>query len=202
MILTLGQRAITWVCLQVHGLKKHMRVFSHTTAAERLALFDLARSLPPGACALEIGSHIGSSALFICAGLSRGSGKLICVDPWMNETMPDGPKDTFGEFMSNTRQYAEMITPIRKYSNKLTAIDIGGPLDLALIDGDHSEAAVREDFAIVSQWIKPGGYIAFHDIRGSVFPGVQIVLGEALASQEWVIVSLQDTLGVIRRVLR
>ncbi len=149
--------------LRRHGIARHMRVFSHTTAAERLALFALARSLPPRARALEIGSHIGSSALFLCAGLSQRGGHLICVDNWLNENMPDGAKDTYPEFAENTRSYAGMITPVRKFSNTLTEGDIGGMLDLAFIDGDHVEQAVREDFILMAPWVKPGGFIAFHD---------------------------------------
>ncbi len=195
---TIGQWLLR-LRLQQLGIARHSRVFSHTTNAERLALFELARWLPPQARALEIGSHIGSSALFLCAGLSRISGSLICVDTWMNETMPDGAKDTLPEFSANTREYAAMITPVRKFSNTLTAQDIGGPLDFALIDGDHSEQGVRSDFALLEGWIKPGGYIAFHDLRRN-FPGVHIVMGEALASGKWQIASLHDTLGVIRRL--
>lgn len=181
-----------------HGINRHNSVFSHTTAGERLALFDLARSLPTGARALEIGSHIGSSPLFICAGLVRCDGNLICVDSWMNETMPDGSMDTFADFTANTRPYASRITPIRKYSSSLTVSDIGGPLDLVFIDGDHSEAAARGDFELMSPWVKLGGYIAFHDLRAE-FLGVHVVLGEALLSRKWEIVGLQDSLGVIKR---
>jgi predicted O-methyltransferase YrrM len=185
--------------LRRHGLTRHMRVFSHTSATERLALFSLSKILPLGARVLEIGSHVGSSALFLCAGLTHCDGTLICVDTWMNDTMPEGAKDTFGEFLANTKCYGGMIVPIRKYSNQLTAEDIGGLLDLALIDGDHSEKAVREDFSLLANWIRPGGYIAFHDLRTN-FPGVHVVVGEALAGGEWQIVSLHDTLGVIRRI--
>jgi len=201
MALAIISRAVDGLRLRFHGLTQHMRVFSHTTAAERLALFELARKLPPGARALEIGSHIGSSALFICAGLRHGGGQLLCVDTWMNGTMPDGTKDTFAEFTANCLPYAAMITPIRKFSGALTAADIGGPLDMVLIDGDHSEESVREDLAIVAPWIKLGGYVAFHDLR-SLFPGVHIVLGEALASRDWQLVGLTDSLAVVRRMAR
>jgi hypothetical protein len=39
-----------------------------------------------------------------------------------------------------------------------------GPVDLVLIDGDHSYEAVRRDFEINSQL--PSRYLAFHDITG------------------------------------
>lgn len=132
--------------LRRHGLHRHMRIFSHSAPIERLALFQTAKLLPPGARALEIGSHVGSSALFICAGLKHGGGHLVCVDTWMNETMPDGEMDTFSAFKGNTRAYAHMISTVRKFSRDLTPEDIGGPLDFAFIDGDHAETAVRADF--------------------------------------------------------
>ena len=182
-----------------HGIQRHMSVFSHTSRGERLALYQLASILPPNARALEIGSHIGSSALFICAGLARVHGHLICVDTWMNETMPDGAKDTFAEFQANTAPYRSMITQIRKMSGEITDADIGGPLDFAFIDGDHGEVAVREDFRRVAPWVKVGGYIAFHDLD-PLFPGVSIVFGEALASGSWQIVRIVRSLAVLRRV--
>jgi predicted O-methyltransferase YrrM len=174
-------------------------VFSHTSYAERLALFQMAKALPQCARALEIGSHVGSSALFICAGLERGSGHLVCVDTWMNQTMPEGAKNTFDEFQANTRVFAHMITPVRKLSQELTEADVGGPLDFVLIDADHAEAAVRADFRLVAPWVKVGGLVSFHDVN-HVSPGVGIVVGEALASGEWQLAGLVGTLGVITRI--
>jgi predicted O-methyltransferase YrrM len=175
-----------------------MRVFSHSSPAERLALFHMARLLPPGARALEIGSYLGSSALFICAGLEHGGGHLICVDTWMNHTMPEA-RDTYEEFKSNTRPYEHMITPVRKLSQEVTEADIGGPLDFAFIDGDHSEVTARTDFQLVAPWLKTGGLLAFHDLHTGA-PGVHVVVGEAAASGTWQLERLVDSLGILRRV--
>lgn len=191
--------ALTSLRLRRHGLSRHNSVFSHTTAAERLALFQTAKALLPAARALEIGSHIGSSALFVCAGLEQGGGHLVCVDTWMNQTMPDGEKDTFLEFQSNTLPYAHMITPVRKFSYELDMAEIGGPLDFVFIDGDHSEVGVRNDFRLVAPSVKLGGLIAFHDLI-SCYPGVNIVIGEALASREWHLDRLVGSLAIIRKV--
>lgn len=176
-----------------------MRVFSHTAPAERLSLFQIAKLLPLKARALEIGSHVGSSALFLCAGLKHIEGHLYCVDTWMNETMPDGTCDTYQEFMTNTSPFLSMITPIRKSSKELRYEDIGHDLDLVFIDGDHSEDAVRGDFRIVSKWVKVGGFVAFHDVS-AVYPGVNVVVGEALASGSWQLAGLVGCLGWVRRV--
>jgi predicted O-methyltransferase YrrM len=191
--------AVTTLRLRRHGLARHMRVFSHTSPVERLALFQMARWLPPRARALEIGAHLGSSALFICAGLEHGGGHLVCVDTWANQTMPDGDKDTYKEFLANTRHYAHMITPIRKFSHELTEGDIGGPLDFVFIDADHREASVRADFRLIALWVKTGGIVAFHDVH-PMFPGVHVVLGEALASGDWQLSHLADSLGAMKRV--
>jgi predicted O-methyltransferase YrrM len=190
---------VTALRLRRHGLARHMHVFSHSSPAERLALFQMAKLLPAGARALEIGAHVGSSALFICSGLEHGGGHLVCVDTWMNQTMPDGAKDTYEVFLANTRHYAHMITPVRKFSYELTEADIGGLLDFVFIDADHSETAVRADFRLIAPWVKAGGLIAFHDLH-PVFPGVHVVVGEALATGDWQLLRLADSLGTIRRV--
>jgi predicted O-methyltransferase YrrM len=184
--------------LHRHGIARYMRVFSHSTPAERLALFQTARQLPPRACALEIGSYLGSSALFICAGLASAGGHLFCVDTWMNHTMPE-TRDTFEEFKTNTRPYAHMITAIRKFSNELTETDIGRPLDFVFIDGDHSEVGARGDFQLVAPWVKPDGLVAFHDVHSGA-PGVQIVFGEAVASGTWQLIRLVGGLGILKRM--
>jgi hypothetical protein len=46
------------------------------------------------------------------------------------------------------------------------------PFDLALIDGDHSEAGCWEDFALVRG---KAGVLAFHDIVSDAVPGVGAV---------------------------
>jgi predicted O-methyltransferase YrrM len=182
-----------------HNLWRHAAVFSHTSVRERLALFHVAKNLPADARALEIGSYLGSSALFICAGLSHINGPLNFVDTRNNDAMHDGMRDTYAEFRANTRCYDAMITPVRKMSHDLTEDDVAGPLDFVFIDGDHGEHAVRRDFNLVSKWMRPNSIVAFHDVS-EAFPGVAIVIGEAMASGKWQLAGHADFLGLIRRV--
>ena len=70
--------------------------------AELRTLYYLARNCPQNATILEIGSYLGASTCFLAAGVSKVNGRIICVDTWMNETMPEGPRDTYAEFMKNT----------------------------------------------------------------------------------------------------
>lgn len=113
--------------------------------------------------------------------------------------MHDGEKDTFSLFIENTKLYADMITPIRKFSSELSSDDVKGELDLAFIDGDHSEEIVRRDFHFVAQRLKLGGLIVFHDVSDH-FPGVTIVIGEALATGNWLLFRYVDRMGIIKRV--
>ncbi|MCX9079834.1 MAG: class I SAM-dependent methyltransferase, partial [Candidatus Methanoperedens sp.] len=39
------------------------------------------------------------------------------------------------------------------------------PIDFLFIDGDHRYNGVKKDYALYSGLVRPGGLIAFHDIR-------------------------------------
>ncbi len=41
----------------------------------------------------------------------------------------------------------------------------GRPIDLLFIDGDHAYAAVKRDWETYRQWVRPGAWVAFHDIQ-------------------------------------
>lgn len=44
----------------------------------------------------------------------------------------------------------------------------GAEVDFLFIDGDHSEEAVRSDYALYAPLVRKGGIIAFHDIDASI----------------------------------
>jgi hypothetical protein len=49
----------------------------------------------------------------------------------------------------------------------------GRALDFLFIDGDHSYAGVRQDFAQYGPLVRPGGLIAFHDV-GTIAPEIGV----------------------------
>jgi predicted O-methyltransferase YrrM len=181
------------------GVPHFNKIPTFTTRRELRALYKLAAARPAKTVALEIGSHLGASACYLAAGLSTVHGKLYCVDTWHNETMPDGQKDTYADFQRNIQGLQSLIVPVRKTSFELTQDDTETPLGMVFIDGDHSYAAVKHDFTLVKQWIAPDGIIAFHDFSHENFEGVTRVVGEALASGEWMLGGLVDTLAWIKR---
>jgi predicted O-methyltransferase YrrM len=179
--------------------KSSLKIPSYTKQSELNTLYKLASFCKPGAYALEMGSHLGASACYIAAGLARNNGHLFCVDTWNNETVPEGEQDTFGFFSNNTRQLNGAITAIRKRSSELNQNELKTPLSFAFIDADHGYEAVRIDFERASQWVHKDGVIAFHDTT-SIFPGVPKVIGEALASGDWLLSGYVDSLCWITRV--
>lgn len=50
----------------------------------------------------------------------------------------------------------------------------GCSLDLLFIDGDHTYNGCKSDFDIYSKLVRPGGLIAFHDIRGAKHGSFQV----------------------------
>lgn len=51
-------------------------------------------------------------------------------------------------------------------------VHAGGPFDLLYIDGDHEAAGVRADFFNYAPFVRPGGWVAFHDATSELWPAV------------------------------
>lgn len=163
------------------GHARHIHTF--TTREELETLFYLARSAGPNATIVEIGSYLGASTCYLAGGLRPNGGKIICIDTWENQTMPDGVRDTFKEFADHLKPVWNLISPIRARSDSLVPDQLPNAIDLAFIDGDHSYTAAAKDFLLLCDRIKSGGTIAFHDTEH--FQGPSRVLGDALTTGRW-----------------
>jgi len=137
-------------------------IFTHLTKAERLLLYTLALRLPPGNCMVELGSYLGASSCFLAAAASETGGRLYCVDTWQNEGMTEGPRDTYQEFLSNTRRYYHLIVPIRARTQD-AASNFDQMIDLLFIDADHRYEAVVADLGCWLPKLRPGGWLLMHD---------------------------------------
>jgi predicted O-methyltransferase YrrM len=125
-------------------------------------LFWLAGRIPVGGLAVEIGSFKGKSSAFLAAGLSSGA-RLACVDTWRNDAMPyDIPSDILPEFLANTNPYGNSIDTHRGSSLQVAA-SWRRPIDLLFIDGDHSYEGCSADMKAWMKFVRPGGWLAFHD---------------------------------------
>lgn len=153
---------------------------THMTKRERLQLYRLSRSARR---VLEIGSYLGASASCFAAAISASGkdGKVICVDTWANETMPEGLRDTYAEFCKNTASYSRFIVPVRGLSTAV-ADQVKAEtefVDLLFIDGDHSHEAVLADWQAYGGMLRSGAVVVFHDWGWA--EGVKRVIQENVA---------------------
>lgn len=156
---------------------------THMTEAEKVTLFDLAVASSAKGDVVEVGSYLGASSSYLSAGLAGTGRRLYCVDTWNNETMPDGVRDTYQEFIQNTTAFRKTLVTVRKKSDALRREDLGSRIGLVFLDGDHSYESVSREFRMFSEWLASGSIIALHDIL--YFDGVVRTYCEALSSGAW-----------------
>jgi predicted O-methyltransferase YrrM len=179
------------------GVAYASKIPTHVSRIELHTLLALSSRVPDQGRALEIGSYLGASTCYLAAGLAGRGATLTCVDTWQNETMPEGPRDTYDQFKRNVAPLGKMIHILRSRSNQLTPADLPQDLELVFLDADHQYASVRSDFALVAPNVAPSGVIAFHD--SLYFEGVSRVIGEALANGDWRLAGCTGNLSWICR---
>ena len=107
------------------------------------------------------------------------SGKNIsldCVDTWLgseehqeNSLAEDSSVvagSLFEDFLKNTRNFSNIINPIRLPSEKAFKVYDDNSLDFVFIDAAHDVKNVLKDIANWSTKVKQGGVIAGHDYGG------------------------------------
>ncbi|MBI5623173.1 MAG: class I SAM-dependent methyltransferase [Elusimicrobia bacterium] len=169
--------------LAANGLSRSASIATHLTTGEKIALHRLAKALPKGAKAAEVGSYLGSSSCFIADGVQAGGGTLYCVDTWGNQAMDEPERDTYPEFEANTARYRRVIKPLRGRAQEVIS-ELRKPglkLDLLFIDGDHSYEACLRDWELYGALLAAGGVAVFHDTGWA--EGVQRVVREAVVER-------------------
>jgi predicted O-methyltransferase YrrM len=110
---------------------------------------------------LEIGTAAGGTLYLLTRAASRHA-TLVTLD------LAIDPDHWAG--VSTFALDQQRLVPLEGNSNdsrtleRLKDLLAGRPLDFLLIDGDHSAFGVRQDFALYSSLVAPGGMIVFHDI--------------------------------------
>jgi predicted O-methyltransferase YrrM len=157
--------------------KQADRIFTHLTSEEKYVLYRLAKAVPKGGVAVEIGSYLGASSCFLAMGLRKHSGRLYCIDTWQNESMTEGQRDTFNEFSDNTKTYRETIIPMRGRS-EILGREFKEKISLLFIDGDHSYDAVSRDFFTWLPQLSDRAVVVLHDCGWA--QGVQRLIAEVI----------------------
>lgn len=106
---------------------------------------------------LEVGSYKGRSAL---AWLAGGAKELVCLDrlvgPWPPEVMRLFLTTNLAAYKGKAR-----IVTGDSMEEKVWAGLTG--FDVVFVDGDHTEAFVRNDIARGMAALRPGGLLCGHD---------------------------------------
>jgi predicted O-methyltransferase YrrM len=111
---------------------------------------------------LEIGTDNGGT-LYLLAWASAPDARILSIDIRAYGRLRRQLYRSFGR----RRQHLE----VDRRDSHLTATRAavqrffrGQPLDVLLIDGDHSYEGVRRDFELYAPLVRTGGIVAFHDI--------------------------------------
>ena len=157
---------------------KSNSIQTHLTVEEKHYLFNTARNLPADSVAVELGSYLGASASFLCMGGKSRLKRLYCVDNWKNEAMTEGRRDTFSEFIKNTAEYKDLISPLRGQTTHF-AHTFDHLADLLFVDADHSYEAVKSDLKAWLPKLATGGILILHDYGWA--EGVKRVVDEMVS---------------------
>jgi predicted O-methyltransferase YrrM len=178
-------------------------VLAQHTAAEHACI---QRWAAGRASILEIGVAEGVSAWAIRESMAS-QGTLYLVDPYHLSRIRklNFTKRAAHRAVGSCRRGS--VVWIEKFSHD-AAKDWTTPLDFLLIDGDHSDKAVEQDWNDWSPFVQPGGIVIFHDAvifeggwPSSDYGPVKFVnrLFRENRSPEWTIVEEIHSLLVVER---
>jgi predicted O-methyltransferase YrrM len=138
-----------------------------------LFIYSLIRNVRP-AFAMEIGSYVGVSAIYMAQGLKdNGLGHLYCFDLF-DQTLPNisgnatNQHDLFNEYI-RCAGLSEYVTAFAGDSSSLAeSVDIEAKQDdpsVIFIDGDHTLKGVLKDFNAIRRYINKDSIILLHDVN-------------------------------------
>ncbi|MEO6595216.1 MAG: class I SAM-dependent methyltransferase [Planctomycetota bacterium] len=186
------------------------------TVDEAISLFELARSLPhEHPLAVEIGCWQGKSSVCIARGLARKNApRLCCIDPFD----ASGDQQSTADYSSRANGLPGPLRSIFEHNLRAAGVreivDVQqgmshqhvttwkGTIDLLFLDGDHSFEAVHRDFTDWAPKIRPGGFLAMHDVVHAVHDGPRRVVDEILRRDpQWSEPRYVDSMMIVRKTM-
>jgi len=142
---------------------------------EILGLYDFVKKLEPYNI-MEIGTKLGGTFNLWC-NLANMNGKKISIDlpggehgGWMLKDHPylGNVYEQRNKYFESNFDNVHMITGdshSTEVALEVSQILETDKLDFLFIDGDHTYEGILSDYVNYSNYVKKGGYIAFHDIN-------------------------------------
>src|SRR3990167_5655324 len=126
------------------------------------AYYNLLMSLEPHALVIEVGLQFGRSsavALQVCKAQNL---RYWGIDPFVS------PPAAEVKWLA----MAQPFRPFKLSKMRSNEVLVGEPIDLILIDGDHSYQGVSDDCDHFMPKVRQGGYACFHDFGQESLPEV------------------------------
>jgi len=131
---------------------------------------------------VEIGTDEGGT-LFLWTRVAAPDALLVAVD-----IRPLGILGRFSAYaivrrgLARRRQRVELVMPVDSRDpetvERVRRLTNGRPVDFLFIDADHSYGSVKRDFELWSPLVRPGGIVAFHDVKPDYKGGVPVFWAE------------------------
>jgi glycosyltransferase involved in cell wall biosynthesis len=155
---------------------------------------------------VELGSYCGRSTVLLGSTIHAldARARVFAIDPHRGEVGAldssvgtEVRKPTFEAFRRNLAE-AGLTRTVEPIVRRSYEVEWFRPIHLIFIDGLHDYLSVSQDLAHFSDWVVPGGYVAFHDCV-ETFPGVVRCVAEALASGRFRQVEQAESLIVLQK---
>ena len=195
---------IRWATLSHASLGKYLflshRIPGWTRFQEAEALADLSYSLPDDAVIVEVGSFLGAGTILLAgARESRASGRVHCVDPFdcsgdaysapiYRQIAARFRNPSLRECFESNIKRANLASRVEVHQGTAVAVARAWstPIDMLVLDGDHSRGGARLAFNSWTPHLKLGGIVAIHNSNDRPYAfdhdgSRQIVLEEVVA---------------------
>ena len=161
--------------------------------------------LSPPHTIVEVGSYHGKTTVLFgsIAKAYHPQAKVYSIDPH------DGKQGAVDQGLQYFPPSFDMFTNnivkeglwdvVEAIKNKSSDVEWQQPVCLLFIDGLHDYISVAKDFWHFAEWLRPGGYVAFHDYA-DYFPGVQALVHELLEGDVYKKIGKVESLIILQKL--